>query len=542
MSDLNLERNRFSKLEKTILKFSLFSLSDQLKACKDMLENEAQVNVAVIGKFKSGKSSLINSIIGKDILPVGVLPVTGVITSLSWGEKEEAEIVFLDGSRKSVKSEEIALYISEEKNPENRFGVALVEVKLPTLSRLKGLRLVDTPGIDSVFEHNSSAFFRWFPNAAVAILAVSSDSPLSTSDAELAVRTMIYSPKMFVALTKSDRLSKEELEKMLVFIKNKISERLGREIPVLPFSTAKEFADMREKFLKDLLEPLSESSAQFRIEILRHKLNSVSKQCLDYLIASAIAARKAGADREKLEKLIASYEESFKDIERYFKLIFRDISDKNREKILQSILSYSSEIEKKLAEAVKSALSNRHNLFEMVSIYEKTIERELYNMLISVFQEKKSFAEELLSLSAASFPERANNFLARLSQEAEKILGTPIPVIKIEPYMSEVIEPNIKISQSFDSHLELLWFIIPAGILKKPLISHFMGKIPFEVEKNLTRLAMAISKQVSDSMEMVMQNSLKQIRRDMEVLRKTLSSSPNDISQIETFINEIKFS
>jgi replication fork clamp-binding protein CrfC len=44
-----------------------------------------QLHLAVLGQMKRGKSSFVNALLGADILPTGVLPVTAVITEIKYG-------------------------------------------------------------------------------------------------------------------------------------------------------------------------------------------------------------------------------------------------------------------------------------------------------------------------------------------------------------------------------------------------------------------------------------------------------------------------
>jgi ribosome biogenesis GTPase A len=46
-----------------------------------------RLEVAVVGEFKRGKSSLLNALVGREVLPVGVLPLTAVPTVLEQGEE-----------------------------------------------------------------------------------------------------------------------------------------------------------------------------------------------------------------------------------------------------------------------------------------------------------------------------------------------------------------------------------------------------------------------------------------------------------------------
>ena len=83
-------------------------ISDAIRATKQFLEaqgDESRVgqcqaflvklaedrfNLAVVGQFKRGKSSLMNAVIGRDLLPTGLLPLTSAITTLCYGPQERA--------------------------------------------------------------------------------------------------------------------------------------------------------------------------------------------------------------------------------------------------------------------------------------------------------------------------------------------------------------------------------------------------------------------------------------------------------------------
>ena len=55
--------------------------------------------VAVIGEFKRGKSSLINSLIGSRVLPTDVLPMTATLTRIRYGEKKRILIEYKSGEQ-----------------------------------------------------------------------------------------------------------------------------------------------------------------------------------------------------------------------------------------------------------------------------------------------------------------------------------------------------------------------------------------------------------------------------------------------------------
>lgn len=60
--------------------FDIVSLTRDIEACQNLLGRERIIDVAILGQFKAGKSSFINSLIMQDVLPVGVIPVTTVLS------------------------------------------------------------------------------------------------------------------------------------------------------------------------------------------------------------------------------------------------------------------------------------------------------------------------------------------------------------------------------------------------------------------------------------------------------------------------------
>ena len=73
-------------LRSLVERFGLTTLIPLLEACETLAGSaDAPLDVAVFGQFKSGKSSLLNAVLGADVLPVGVLPVTTVVTRVTAG-------------------------------------------------------------------------------------------------------------------------------------------------------------------------------------------------------------------------------------------------------------------------------------------------------------------------------------------------------------------------------------------------------------------------------------------------------------------------
>jgi hypothetical protein len=94
-----------------------------------------------------------------------------------------------------------------------------VQVELPAMERYRGICFVDTPGLDSVFEHNTDASIEWLPNTGLALVAVGVDPPLSAHDIELIRDLSRFTPNISVLLTKVDTLAPDERTEVEGFVR-----------------------------------------------------------------------------------------------------------------------------------------------------------------------------------------------------------------------------------------------------------------------------------------------------------------------------------
>lgn len=113
--------------------FALESLRPRLDAAAESARAGGLVDLAILGQFKAGKSSLLNALLGQDVLPVGVLPATAVVTRLGYGPQPRATVRRLSGESFDVPLSRLAEFVTEQENPENAKEVALVDVELPAL-------------------------------------------------------------------------------------------------------------------------------------------------------------------------------------------------------------------------------------------------------------------------------------------------------------------------------------------------------------------------------------------------------------------------
>lgn len=240
------------------------SLAKNLDEKVERLEKD-QFNLVVLGQFKRGKSTLINALVGHPILPMGVVPLTSVITKVRFGACEEVVVRFLDGTARRVDLKDLHLFVTEKENPRNRRGVYEVSVAIPSTFLSQGLVLVDTPGVGSTYEHNTDTALGFLPRADAGLFVVAADPPLSLAERQFLGSVRPFVSKLFFVLNKVDYLTPEETRESLQFTAEQLEQALpSTGVEILPLS-AKQGLEARQHGQEDLLKSSGLLALQQRI-------------------------------------------------------------------------------------------------------------------------------------------------------------------------------------------------------------------------------------------------------------------------------------
>lgn len=178
-----------------------------------------EVRVLLVGEAKRGKSTLGNALLGREVLPTGVTPLTAIATTVSAGTPERVEVAYLDGRTERAPLSALADYVTERGNPANAKGVDQVEVRLAAGLPVPGMTLVDTPGVGSVLARNSDEARTALERMDLAVFVLTADPPISASEAALLEEVNERAVATFVVLNKADRLAPAELVETLDFLR-----------------------------------------------------------------------------------------------------------------------------------------------------------------------------------------------------------------------------------------------------------------------------------------------------------------------------------
>ena len=162
----------------------------------NLVENMPLI-VPVVGDFSSGKSSLLNKFIGKDILEVNIKPETAVPSELYSSEEEYDIGIDKDNNQiklDNVKAENIKdyLYIKRYINSDN-------------LKKIEPIILVDMPGFDSPLENHNRAIMSYLDKGIYYMALVPVDAGTITKSMLTQIKNIINFKKDFsIFITKTD--------------------------------------------------------------------------------------------------------------------------------------------------------------------------------------------------------------------------------------------------------------------------------------------------------------------------------------------------
>lgn len=156
--------------------------ASKLEKMRDAYEKQLYF-IAFIGQFSSGKSCLINNVLGRELLPAGSVETTPIITYIKYGNPEGGVLVYQDGSVEKIAIEDItnitqtAMESQWEENPPEYLEISIDESILKD-----GMIIMDTPGINTMIEKHEKLFADTLDTAA-AVVYVAGGAP-SQVDAE----------------------------------------------------------------------------------------------------------------------------------------------------------------------------------------------------------------------------------------------------------------------------------------------------------------------------------------------------------------------
>ncbi len=524
---------RVARIEAICERFGIESLKTQLSALADAHRDSGVVDVAVLGQFKAGKSSFLNAIIGADVMPVDVLPATAVITRIGYGPADRVVVRRLSGVVEEVAPARLAAFVTERANPANEKQVAMVEVELAALAPYRGIRFVDTPGLGSVFAHNTGVSLEWLPRVGGALVAVSVNHPLSSQDVGLLRDVARHTPEIAILLTKIDLVSEGELDAVIDFTRRHVASHLGRELPIFPFSVAPAFDAPRGRVREHLVRHLAGRHEEKFAEIMAHKVRAIADGCREYLRLARRAAEAADRARADLQAALRREEGEAGAIASEIALFVRDLSSRVRTSAGERFHAYHGEV----MERLRTGLSDRMpgwtgNLASTTRQYRAWLESALAEEMSRVSEHGEAHLAGFLVKARTSLHRTVRAFQDRIAQDVERALGITFAGARFDAAIAAPQQPDVRVGRTFDTHVDLLWFLIPMAVVRPVVRRHLLKQIPWEAEKNLSRLSGQWADAVNASIELLARQADAFVRDEIATVSRLVAEADDRRGEI----------
>ena len=239
---------------------------DELKGTQNYLDNQ-KFSIGITGVMNAGKSTMLNALMGREILGSAVVPETANLTIVKhnptdnakvfyWNQQEwdrilksaeqlesmrdfvnETNRIFGDELKNYIRPvsrfdevdiNDLSSYTSAESSGKKCNLVKYVELgsKLDFLS--DGIEIVDTPGLDDPVIQREEITKEYISACDMMLHLMNVSQSATLKDVEFIIDALLYQniSKLLVVITRADTVSKEQLEEVINYTKSSIERQL----------------------------------------------------------------------------------------------------------------------------------------------------------------------------------------------------------------------------------------------------------------------------------------------------------------------------
>lgn len=187
---------------------------------------DERFNLVVVGEFSRGKSTFINALLGKNILPAMSEETSNIISKIVYGDQPRYMLEYKDGHREEISKEEFDLIkVSTENKPEKftliknligklkheenhvDFGnIDHAEISYPLAFCKNQVDVVDTPGTNDLNTGRIEITYRYLRQAEAAILVLKATQALTRTEKEFLLEQVVGNniKDIFIVITHKD--------------------------------------------------------------------------------------------------------------------------------------------------------------------------------------------------------------------------------------------------------------------------------------------------------------------------------------------------
>jgi signal recognition particle receptor subunit beta len=211
-------------------------------------------HLVVVGEFNHGKTTFVNGLLGKTLLPSGVTPTTAIIHHVEYAEEPSAAVVFHDGERRPLGIDQVGAFsVGGDHGAAGgivRSGeeVRHLEVFVPAKLLAERIVLVDTPGVNDLSHQRADITYSYIPKSDAVLFLLDAGQPLKESERVFLQEKLLAKErnKIVFVVTKRDIWDASEQVEAMRYVRTEV-DKLLPGAPVFAVSALEALEGARER-------------------------------------------------------------------------------------------------------------------------------------------------------------------------------------------------------------------------------------------------------------------------------------------------------
>jgi len=262
-SALNLFSASIANLQSAVEEVALL---DRLEEIPKKLKNE-KFSIGITGVMNAGKSTMLNALLGSEILGTSIIPETANLTVIKYAKRPSAKVNFWDkdewnsienssetlenmkpfiketqehfkenlneyitkeGRSFEINLDDLPSYTSAEHSDKKCNLVKSVELYSDLKFVKNGVEIVDTPGLDDPVIQREEITKNYLSQCDLMIHLMNVNQSATQKDIEFIIDTLLYQnvARLLIVITRIDTVSVDELEEVIAYTKTSIRAKL----------------------------------------------------------------------------------------------------------------------------------------------------------------------------------------------------------------------------------------------------------------------------------------------------------------------------
>lgn len=223
------------------------------------------IEIAITGQFSSGKSTFLNALLSRNILPTGITPVTSKVNFINYGEEYKLKITYYSGAQEFAPIESIADFTDQREHE-------MQDIKYLTLYApmdiLKDISFVDTPGLNSQSQSDTDTTRKVLRDVGGIIWLTLIDNAGKLSEAEVLEEYMQhFKNKSLCVLNQKDKLTPEQVETTTKYVTEKFGKYFAQVTPISARMALESRTHQKRVLLDDSFDAITK---EFKKELNNH--------------------------------------------------------------------------------------------------------------------------------------------------------------------------------------------------------------------------------------------------------------------------------